>query len=274
MSADHRNIVPRLEELERTSRTLEVDAAQRAALRNAVVDFSESFLEDLEHLPAFGELEGPGDPASEMAIAESPTPLPALLETFQRQVLDVHLNPASPRFFGYIPGGGVYPASLGDFLAALTNRYSGVFFASPGAARIEDGLVRWIGNLLGYPDTAGGTLTSGGSLANLSAVVTAREEVPFDQRGRAVVYMSSEVHHSMVKALRIAGMGGAVFRDVPVDERFRMIPTDLVERIESDRAEGLLPWLLVSSAGTTNTGSIDPLNDLSDIAQAGHQAVG
>ena len=135
MTADHTNIDARLEELERTSRTLEVDAAQRGAWRKAVVDFSESFLEDLEHLPAFGKPEGPGDPAAEIAIAESPTPLPKLLDAFQRQVLDVHLNPASPRFFGYIPGGGVYPASLGDFLAALTNRYSGVFFASPGTRR-------------------------------------------------------------------------------------------------------------------------------------------
>ena len=267
MTVDSQDFTNRLTALERTSRMLEADASQRDAWREAVVEFSESFLENLAYLPAYGKPEGPGDPAGELAIAESPTPLPRLLKTFQRQVLDLHLNPASPRFFGYIPGGGIYPASLGDFLAAVTNRYSGVFFASPGAARIEDGLVRWIANILGYPDTAGGTLTSGGSLANLSAVVTAREEVPFDQRGRAVVYMSSEVHHSMVKALHIAGMGGAVFRDVPIDDRFRMMPAELIKQIESDVAEGLLPWLLVSSAGTTNTGSIDPLNDLSDVAE-------
>lgn len=267
MVTNESNITQRLDMLERCSRTLEADSKKRGTWRETVADFSESFLEDLETLPAYGKPEGPGDPAAEIAIAESPTPLTSLLETFQRQVLDLHLNPASPRFFGYIPGGGVYPAALGDFLAAVTNRYSGVFFASPGAARIEDSLVRWIANVLGFPDTSGGTLTSGGSLANLSAVVTAREEVPFDQRARAVVYMSSEVHHSMVKALRIAGMGGAVFRETPIDDRFRMIPDQLVKQIESDRAAGLLPWLLVSSAGTTNTGSIDPLNDLADIAE-------
>lgn len=257
----------RLDELERSARRLETDARQRGDWHAAVNDFAESFLQELAELPAFGNLEGPGSPASELSITESATPIHSLLETFQRQVLDVHLNPASPRFFGYIPGGGVYPAALGDFLAAVTNRYSGVFFASPGAARIENTLVRWIAGVLGCADTVGGTLTSGGSLANLAAVVTAREEVPFDQRSRAVVYMSSEVHHSMHKALRIAGMGGAVFRKVPMDDCYRIVPAGLVKQIESDQANGLLPWLLVSSAGTTNTGAIDPLDALADIAE-------
>lgn len=267
MGSSDRSIVDRLKSLQERARVLEADARQRGAWHGRVHDFAEGFLDGLTDLPAFGREAGPGDPAGELAIAEQPTPLLELLETFKEQVLSVHLNPASPRFFGYIPGGGLYAASLGDYLAAVTNRYAGVFFAAPGAARIEDALVRWIARVLGYPQTSGGTLTSGGSLANLAAVVTAREQIPFDQRSRAVVYMTSQVHHSMRKALRIAGMADAVFRDVPVDARFRMVPGALVELVEADRAAGLLPWFLVSSAGTTNTGSVDPLNDLADVAE-------
>ena len=267
MDSTTRTVVEKLKAVEPASRILERSTQHRAQWHTCVNEFTEDFLQSLNETPAFGNSVGRGDVPPELSISELPEPLPALLQTYKRQVLDVHINTASPRFFGYIPGGGLYGAALGDYLAAVTNRYSGVFFASPGAARIEDGLVRWIAQVLGYPETAGGTLTSGGSLANLAAVVTAREEVPFDQRDRAVVYWSSQVHHSMHKALRVAGMSGAVFREVPIDRRFRMIPEELVKQIESDRAHQLLPWLLVSSAGTANTGAIDPLNDLADIAQ-------
>ncbi|MEE9296539.1 MAG: aminotransferase class I/II-fold pyridoxal phosphate-dependent enzyme, partial [Phycisphaerae bacterium] len=267
METAARTIVDKLKAIEPASRILETSTQQRADWHTGVNDFTEAFLESLTQAPAYGNSVGRREPPAEFGIAEQPAPLTDLLPTYKRQVLDLHINPASPRFFGYIPGGGLYTAALGDYLAAVTNRYAGVFFASPGAARMEDALVRWIARLLGYPETAGGTLTSGGSLANLAAVVTAREEVSFDDRGRAVVYMTSQTHHSMHKALRVAGMSGAVLRKVPIDPRFRMIPEELVKQIEADRAQRLLPWLLVSSAGTTNTGSIDPLNDLADIAQ-------
>ncbi|UCC30090.1 MAG: aspartate aminotransferase family protein [Phycisphaerales bacterium] len=260
-------IIDRLKTLDESVRVLDVDPQRRSDWQSGVQESAERFLAGLDDLPAFGREEGPGDPPADLGVVEYATPLQDVLRTYERQVLGVHINPASPRFFGYIPGGGLYPAALGDYLAAVTNRYSGIFFAAPGAARIEDALVQWIAHVLGYPRTSGGTLTSGGSLANLAAVVTAREEVPFEQRGRAVVYMTGQVHHSMHKALRIAGMGGAVFREVSVDRQFRMDPEALAGQVESDRAEGLLPWLLVSSAGTTNTGCIDPLNDLSDVAE-------
>ncbi len=267
MKESLRNIEDQVHALERTARLLEPDEQRRGEWHGQVNAFAETFLESLATVPAFGLQESPGNPAEELGIVEGSTTLPNLLDTIQRQVLEVHLNPASPRFFGYIPGGGLYGSALGDFLAAVTDRYSGVFFASPGAAHIENNLVRWIARILGYPETSGGTLTSGGSLANLAAVVTAREEVPFEHRNRAVVYMTSEVHHSMHKALRIAGMSGAVVRDVPIDDRFRMVPRELARQIEADRAQQLIPWLILSSAGTTNTGSIDPLDELSNVSE-------
>jgi aromatic-L-amino-acid decarboxylase len=266
MDTSDDSIVERLAALEREARTLEPGGDERDAWLGGVRAFAEDFLQSLPARPAYDDVEGPGRPLDELAIRDTPTPLSDLLETYSRQALSVHLNPASPRFFGYIPGGGLYAAALGDYLAAVTNRYAGVFFASPGAARIESATVRWIAQTLGYPSTAGGTLTSGGSLANLSAVIVAREQVLPDDRHRAVVYMTSQVHHSMQKALQAAGMGAAVVRSVPVDDAYRMQPAALARQIEDDRRDGLRPWLLVSSAGTVNTGSVDPLDELADVA--------
>lgn len=262
-------IAERLRQIEPAARALEASSRQRGRWYAEVRRFGEHFLDGLPEMRAFGRYEtdaGAGGAAAEPDIGEGPLPLCDLLETYRAGVLDLHINPASPRFFGYIPGGGLYGSALGDYLAAVTNRYSGVFFASPGAARIENTLVRWIARVLGYPETAGGTLTSGGSVANLAAVVTAREQLVPEQRVRAVVYWTGQVHHSMHKALRIAGMGGANVREIPVDGRFRMNAEALIQQIEADLASGLVPWLLVSSAGTTNTGSIDPLNELADVA--------
>ncbi len=267
MDHDNTPIIERLAALEPAARALEADGTCRAEWLDRVASCGDDFLTGLSNAPAFGSADVPRELIEQLDVTETPTPLPGLLDTFERQVLGVHINPASPRFFGYIPGGGLYASALGDYLAAVTDRYSGVFFASPGAARIEDALVRWIADVLGYPKTAGGTLTSGGSLANLAAVVTAREELSIEDRGRAVVYATAQAHHSMHKAVHIAGMGHARQRDMPVDARFRMDASALVTQVKADRADGLVPWLLISSAGTTNTGAIDPLDALSDVAE-------
>ncbi|CAM4257019.1 Pyridoxal-dependent decarboxylase [Gillisia hiemivivida] len=95
---------------------------------------------------------------------------------------EVGINPASGGHMGYIPGGGLYPSALGDYIAAVNNKYEGLFFATPGAVRLENMLIRWMCKLMGYPETSTGNLTSGGSIANFVAVVTARES--FDLKAR------------------------------------------------------------------------------------------
>src|SRR5690606_38977711 len=181
------------------------------------------------------------------------------------------INPRSPRSFGYIPGGGLYPAALGDLLADVSNRYAGVFYASPGAVRLEMQLVNWLAGVVGYPaGTAGGDLTSGGSIASLSAIVAAREahnlrtaDVP-----RHVVYLSGQSHHSARKALRLAGLAECVHRVIDVDERWRMNADALATCIETDRRQGLVPWLVVATAGSTDTGAVDPLTAIAQVAAA------
>ena len=111
----------------------------------------------------------------DIPIEESSKTMEELLVALKENVDRPNLNPASPGHFGYIPGGGVYTSALADYMAAATNRFSGVFYACPGTVRMENHLIRWMCKMVGYPDTALGNLSSGGSIANLSAISTARD---------------------------------------------------------------------------------------------------
>jgi glutamate/tyrosine decarboxylase-like PLP-dependent enzyme len=143
-----------------------------------------------------------------------------------------------------------------------------VFFGGPGAARLENLLVRWTADLVGYPAGAAGHIASGGSIATLAAVVAAREAhgIGPAQVTRSVVYLTGQAHHCVPKALRIAGLGEAPERQVPMDERFRMRADALAQAIAEDRARGLRPWLIVAAAGTTDVGAVDPLDAIADVA--------
>jgi len=247
---------------------LEPDENGRKELLQRVNKCAEDFLTSLPDLPMYQPSldEGAGildDPISEEAS------LPGdVITLFQKNVLEPGLNPAHSGHFGYIPGSGLYHSALGDFLAAVSNRYAGIYAASPGAVRMEQMLIKWLIQIFGYPDTAAGDLTSGGSIANLSAIVAARDCKGLKARDyhRAVVYFTEHTHHCVEKAVRIAGLSECEKRFVPVDSHFRMQPRALLQMILKDREQDLIPWLLVGSAGTTDTGSVDPLNDLADIA--------
>ncbi|HXE56749.1 MAG TPA: aminotransferase class V-fold PLP-dependent enzyme [Gemmatimonadales bacterium] len=157
---------------------------------------------------------------------------------------------------------------MGDFLAAVTNKYSGIFLSGPGAVRMEHMVVRWVADLVGYPAGAGGHVASGGSIATLAAVAAARDGVGLggaDYAG-AAVYLTDQAHLCVEKALRIAGMKEVPVRRVPVNGRHRMRPDALAEAIGADRARGLRPWLVVATAGTTDTGAVDPLDAIADVA--------
>jgi glutamate/tyrosine decarboxylase-like PLP-dependent enzyme len=177
------------------------------------------------------------------------------------------LNPASGGHLGYIPGGGIYPTALGDYLAAVSNEYAGVFYGGPNAVRMENGLIRWMCKLIGYPEGSLGNLSSGGSLANLIAFVTARDakKIMSNKVTQSVIYLTAQAHHCVHKAIRIGGMGEAIVRKVPMDNRYRMNAHALADLVESDAANGLYPFLVVASAGTTETGAMDPLDAVADI---------
>jgi aromatic-L-amino-acid/L-tryptophan decarboxylase len=174
---------------------------------------------------------------------------------------------SGPGFLAYIPGGGLFASSLADLLATTTNRFVNLAMAAPVTAQIEANVVRWLCDLFDFPAGARGVLTSGGSMANLSAVVTARTEKLGEDFSRGTAYVSEQAHLSVKKAAMIAGIPLANVRAVPVTPQLRLDVGALREAIARDRADGFVPFLVVASAGTTNTGAIDPIAGAADVAE-------
>ncbi|HUO85393.1 MAG TPA: aminotransferase class I/II-fold pyridoxal phosphate-dependent enzyme [Thermoanaerobaculia bacterium] len=176
-------------------------------------------------------------------------------------------NTAGPGYLAYIPGGGIFHSALADLIASAVNRYVGVFAAAPALAQLEANVIRWFNEIVGYPREAGGILTSGGSLANFSAIVAARRDRLPDEFLGGTIYAGDQVHHSVEKAAMLAGFPPQSIRRVGSDETLRVRPSEMREAIHRDRAGGRTPFLIVASAGTTNTGAIDDLETLADLAR-------
>jgi len=253
--------------LEAKARLLEPDAAQRKQLIDQVVAYSQAYLEGIGDAPANQPfVDGRG--LYDSPIAEEGIEIGQALSLLRANVDTSGISTTSGRFLGYIPGGAIFPAALGDYLAAVANRYAGLYFASPGAVRMENMLLSWMADVAGYSSGAAGNLTSGGSIANLIAIVTARDTygITGDRLAQSAIYFTEHIHHSIKKAIHVAGLSGCVKREVPVDGRYRMDAKALAAAVEADRSAGLNPWLVLASAGTTNTGSIDPLGPIAAIA--------
>lgn len=262
-------MIERIRELEELSRRLEPDRAERARVRDAAIAYADDFLDRIDELKAYQIDVEPAKGLRDRPISDEPTSIGELLRLIRECVDEPGLNPASGGHLAYIPGGGLYYSAVGDYLADVTNNYAGVRFAGPGAVEMENLLLDWMAELVGYPTGSAGNLASGGSIANLIGIVTARDAHGLRARDypRAVVYLTEQVHHCVDKALRVAGMGECVTRQVALDDRYRMRPSDLTRRIAEDRAEGLIPWLVIASAGTTDVGAIDPLEPIGRIAK-------
>lgn len=258
----------KIEQLAQASRQLEPDPAQRNSWDDAVRGYAHSYIDSLPNEKAFQMPENPAAGILNFPFGE-PKPMEKILDVLKNNLPNAGINPASGGHLGYIPGGGIYPGALGDYLAAVTNEYAGIFFGGPGAVRIENMLIRWMCGLVGYPETALGNLASGGSIANLIAFVTARDfkKITSDKVRKSVIYLTEQVHHCVHKAIRIGGMAEAIVRNVPMDARYRMDAEKLAEMVAADVADGLNPFLVVGSAGTTDTGAMDPLDKIAGVCQ-------
>jgi glutamate/tyrosine decarboxylase-like PLP-dependent enzyme len=258
-----------LEALEAEARKLEAPPEERRAMTRDAGAYASAFISALPDNKTYSpDTAQAAEALFSLPIQEGPRDLESLLGAMDAGIHSTGINPASGGHFGYVPGGGLFHAALGDYLAAATNRYAGIFFANPGAVRIENILIRWMCRMVGYPESALGNLASGGSIANLIAITTAREHhgIKAAEIPNNVIYLTGQVHHCVQKALRIAGMGEAVLRYIPMDERYRMDTRALQTAITADRAAGLRPFMVTASAGTTDTGAIDPLDVIADIA--------
>ena len=200
------------------------------------------------------------------SLPERGADLDRLLDLLFEEAVPLSYNTASPGYLAYIPGGGVFPSAVADLIANAVNRYVGVWIAAPGLAQLELNVVRWFCEIIGYPAGSGGILTTGGSLANFTAVVTARRERLPDDFLSGTIYTSDQTHHSVCKAAVLAGFPAENVRQIATNEDFSWRLDDLMRCIAEDREGGLRPFMLVASAGTTNTGAVDDLGGAADVA--------
>lgn len=249
---------------------LEATNVERAVLFNKIRDFSEQFLDTLSTQKTFHyESHEPTEDDIFFKIDSQKASLDTILGFFKTRVLNTGINPASGGHLGYIPGGGIYTSALGDYLAAITNEYAGVFYAAPGAVRMEEALIDWAGKIMGYSENFGGNLTSGGSMANLIALYTAKHhrKINASNVSKTVIYCTQQSHHSIHKALKIIGLESAVIRPIGTDAQFRISLKAINTQVEHDKHIGLVPFVVIANAGSTDVGAVDPIKELSDISK-------
>lgn len=202
------------------------------------------------------------EPAPEQGSALEP-----LLDSLFNDWIPRTFNTASPGYLAYIPGGGVFPGALADLISSGVNRYTGVWLTAPALVQLEANVLDWMREWMQFPASTRGLFTTGGSKANFTAIICARERKLGTELRRGTLYLSTETHHSVAKSARLAGILPDRVRTIPVDGEYRMRADALEDAIARDRAQGLMPFLVVSSAGTTNTGAVDPLREIAALCR-------
>ncbi len=264
-------MIDRIRQLESLARKLEPSSELRELMLQQVQRYGEHFLKSTieSKIKVFEHDHTSISRLDKLGFSEMPKSLASLLELLYDTVDTTGINPAAPNHFGYVPGGGIYPAALGDYLVDLTNRYAGITFANPGAVRMENILLEWMAEMVGYPKSATGNLASGGSIASLIAIVSARDHHKINPENvrKSVVYCTSQIHHCLLKAFRIAGLDYLITRHIQVDRDYAMDPKHLEKTLQTDIEAGLNPFLILASAGSTDVGVIDPLKAIGLLAK-------
>ena len=173
-----------------------------------------------------------------------------------------------PKSYSFVPGPSNFISAMADTLATGFNVFSGGWAASPAATELEIVTINWLLKLFKFPNKKGGGIfTSGGSMANLTGLVTARRQKCGDDFSKAIIYMSNQTHSSNIKALKTIGFKKEQVRLIPVDSDYKISINKLKNAIAKDRIEGYQPFCLIANAGTTNTGSVDQLDDLAKLCK-------
>ena len=244
-------------------------------LGHRMVDDMLDYLRNVRERPVWQHL--PPEVATRLhgPVPRSSTPAEAVYEEFGDRVLPYAIGNIHPRLWGWVFGTGTVTGALAGLLAdTMDSNGGGLSFHS--AAHVEHQVVDWCKELLGFPATAGGVLTSGCSGSNLIGLAVARNvKAPGDVRreglhsagGRMALYASDEIHSSIQKAVELLGLGADALRRVPTNDRYQIDVASLKDAIARDRAEGYLPFCVVGAAGTTNTGSVDDLEALADLCR-------
>jgi aromatic-L-amino-acid decarboxylase len=236
------------------------------AMADTVADRCIAHIASLDRQPSCGDVDAAAlcralrEPAPEHGSALEP-----LLDALFNDWIPRSFTAPGPGYLAYIPGGGTYPAALADFIANTTNRYTGVWQAAPALVQLEANALDWLRDWMGFPAETRGLFTAGGSMATFNAIVCARERYLGAEIRRGVLYTSDQAHHSVLKSAKLAGVMPDRVRAIASDDMYRMRLDGLGEAIAEDRRAGLTPFAVVSSAGTTNTGAVDPLDAIADL---------
>ena len=252
-------------------KTLELPTEDFRRLATTVVELCSEYLRTLEDRSTFPGVTGP----ESECLFNLDLPEGGMGDQAFAALTDVIHNSRcqNGRFFGYVQGSGDPIAALGDLLGSILNQNITAWRSSPAGVTIERTVVRWLSEAIGCRDFVG-TLTSGGSAANLMGLAMAREaKMPGNEHGLynqavGVIYASEQVHMAVPKAVALLGIGRENLRYVPCDDDYRMVPSQLERAIRQDEAKGRVPIAVVASAGTVNTGSIDPLREIAAIARS------
>jgi aromatic-L-amino-acid/L-tryptophan decarboxylase len=264
---DSKEDLQNLIKLENISHSLDPEEGLRLSMWHQAFDYANQFLNELPNLPGFGYSDF--QKLSSMRIEEKAKPIETILEILRTEVDISGISSASGKHLGFIPGGGLWSSALADMLGDITNKYSGIAFSSPGSVKIENQVIRWLTNIIGYSAEGFGHLTSGGSVANLIAIKAARDFHNINSTivRTSVIYYGEQTHHSIYKALHTTGLHEAVQRRIPLTDNYRIDIVKLEQQLTEDQAAGLKPFLVVASAGTTDTGAIDQLDAIANLSE-------
>ncbi|HEY7098326.1 MAG TPA: pyridoxal-dependent decarboxylase [Terriglobales bacterium] len=251
-------------------RSLDISPEEFRRLAQKVVELSTEYVDSLNSRATFPSVDG----TETEGRFHAPRPDQGIGAETLAALTDIanYSRIQNGRFFGYVLGSGEPVAAVADLFASVLNQNLTAWRSGPAAITIERTVVEWIAQALGC-DSFVGNLTGGGSSANLAGLAMAREaklavnEIGLAGQKRCAVYMSREAHMSIGKSVALLGMGRENLRLIDIDDEFRMIPTELDQAIAKDEANGLVPVAIVASAGTVNTGAIDPLVQISEIAK-------
>ena len=224
----------------------------------------------IEGLPKENAWEGDFQQILSDQLMEDPPedgrPATEVLERAAREILPISLRLDHPRHFAFVPTAPTWPGVLADFMAAGYNVNLATWLIASGPTQLELVVIDWFRRWIGYPESAGGLFTSGGSAASLDALVAARENAGHPER--PTVYMSDQSHSAHIRAARIIGIRPEGIRLLPCDERFRLDVEALARAVAEDRAAGFNPIAVCANAGASSTGAIDPLEAMADYCEA------
>jgi len=260
------NLINKIASLEKISKELDPSIAERNRYNEELQQFLNEFVDTTEEKKSYYA----GNPDIEkLSVKPDKKSLTELLDIYTSEVIEKGINPASGGHLGYIPGGGIYTSAMGDVIASITNEYAGMYYGSPGAVTMENELLNWMKDVFGFPKEAVGNLTSGGSIANLIALTAARDkhQIKNNNITNSVIYLSPQIHHCIHKAIRIIGLEDVQVRLLELDEFSKIDTKKLKLTLGEDIANGLNPFMVIASAGTTDTGAVDPLKEIGEIAQ-------